>query len=189
VSRLSPLNPDDLDAEQRAVLDAIQRGPRGNRHGRIGLVGPFGVWVRAPKIGHAVQAFGGTVRFETALPERVKEVAICTVGAHHRAKFEFAAHRSLAIAAGVSEQTVEAIRCGATPSFDDDGERLAHAVTRALLETHHIDDSLYAHAMEVFGEVGLIELVTIVGYYCLVSFTLNVFEIPLDANITDPFPD
>ena len=189
MSRLSPLNLDDLDADQHAVLEAIQRGPRGNRHGRIGLVGPFGVWVRAPKVGHAVQAFGGAVRFETALPERVKEVAICTVGAHHRAKFEFAAHRSLAIAAGVSEQVVEAIRCGTAPSFDDDRERLAHAVTRSLLETHGIDDGLYAQAMALFGEVGLIELVTIVGYYCLVSFTLNAFEIPLDTNMTDPFPD
>lgn len=189
MSRLTPLTVDDLDAEQRAVLEAIQRGPRGNRPGGIGLVGPFGVWVRAPKIGHAVQAFGGTVRFETSLPERVKEVAICTVGAHHRAKFEFAAHASLAIAAGVSRQVVEAIRRGTPPEFDNDDERLAHALTSVLLDTHRIDDGLYGRAKDLFGEAALIELVTIIGYYCLVSLTLNAFEIPLAANMTDPFPN
>ncbi len=35
----------------------------------------------------------------------------------------------------------------------------------------------------------LIELVTIIGYYCLVSLTLNAFEISLPNTMTDPFPD
>jgi len=61
-------------------------------------------------------------------------------------------------------------------------------VTIALLEHHRLDDDLYARARERLGQTELIELVTIVGYYCLVSLTLNAFEVPLADGMTDPFP-
>ncbi len=32
-------------------------------------------------------------------------------------------------------------------------------------------------------------VVTTIGYYCVVSLTLNAFEIPLPESWTDPFPD
>jgi 4-carboxymuconolactone decarboxylase len=58
-----------------------------------------------------------------------------------------------------------------------------------LLDTHAIDNEYYAQGIEVFGERGMLELVSIVGYYCLVSLTLNAFTIPLDEGMSDPFPE
>ena len=55
MSRLEALALDELTEDQLAVLNAINSGPRG-RGTPIGLVGPFGVWVRAPRIVMAVQA-------------------------------------------------------------------------------------------------------------------------------------
>ncbi len=183
--RLSPLTEADLTPEQKAVLDAIQGGPRGSR----GLVGPFGVYPRAPSIGHEAQALGAAVRFKaTALTENVKEVAICTVGAFFHSKFEFAAHADLARKAGVDDRVIEALRTGAAPDFADAKESAAHRVTAALLREHRLDDALYAEARDLLGETGMIELVATVGYYCLVSLTLNTFEIPLRDGMTDPFP-
>ena len=65
---------------------------------------------------------------------------------------------------------------------------LAHRVALALVETHRLDDALYAEALATFGIDGLVELVTTVGYYCLVSLTLNAFEIPLEPGMADPYP-
>ena len=189
MNRLNPLDINALTPEQQAVLDAMQSGPRGARHGRLGLVGPFGVWVRSPTVGNAVQTFGAAVRFESSLPENVKEVAICTVGAHFHAKFEFGAHGPMAIAAGVSEEAVDAIRRNRLPSLEDETEALAYDIATALLKDHRMRDELYSRAKEVFGEEALIELVTIIGYYCLVSLTLNAFEIALPSTMEDPFPE
>ena len=80
MSRLSDLDPENLTPAQKSVIDAIQAGPRGRR---VGLIGPYGVWVRAPEVGLAAQALGAAVRFATELAENLKEVAICTVGAFH----------------------------------------------------------------------------------------------------------
>ncbi|MEZ5557863.1 MAG: hypothetical protein R3E86_04870 [Pseudomonadales bacterium] len=188
MSRLQHLEIEDLNPEQRAVLDAMRSGPRAARHGRLGLVGPFGVWVRAPRIGNAAQAFGAVVRFETELPENVKELAICTVGAHYRARFEFAAHGPLALAAGVDPAAVEAIRCGAVPVLEDPAEQLAYEIAGTLLTRHRLSDTQYARARQTFSEAQLIELVTVIGYYCQVSLTLNAFEVPLPEGTPDPFP-
>ena len=94
MTRLPTPDETALSPEQREVLEAMRGGPRGSG---LSLAGPFGVWVRSASVGNAVQNFGGVVRFATNdIPEDAKEVAICTVGVHFRAKFEFAAHRARA---------------------------------------------------------------------------------------------
>ena len=185
MSRLSTLDENNLAPDARAFLDALNSGPRG----KIGLVGPFGVWAHSPKIGNAAQVFGGTVRFQTTLPERIKEIAICTVGAHFKAKFEFAAHGPMAIAAGVPPDAVDAIRRGIEPDLADAADRASYAVARELVREHRLSDATFAAARNHFGEAALVDLVTIVGYYCMISLTLNAFEVPLTSRMTDPFPE
>ena len=63
--------------------------------------GTFGVWQTAPNVGQPALDFGGAVRCSTEIPADVREVAICTVGVHYRAKFEFAAHKAIGEACGV----------------------------------------------------------------------------------------
>lgn len=185
--RLPALTVEELAPDQREVLERIRNSPRGAAGRDIGLVGPFGVWVRAPRVGDATQALGTAVRFGTTLPDNVKEVAICTVGEHYRAKFEFAAHRAFAVAAGVDDAALERLRVGEAPGFAG-AEDVAYRVARALVREHRLDDALYAEAHATFGEEGLIELVTTVGYYGMVSLTLNAFEVPLEPGMADPFP-
>ena len=185
MTRLPPLDPENLTPDQQAVYDAMRQGPRGD----LGLVGPFGVWARSPSVGNTIQQFGADMRFATtSISETVKEVAICTVGAHFRAKFEFAAHRALAMRAGVTETVVDGIRAG-NPEFNDADQALAFAITRGLLDENRINDELFNQAIDAWGENGLIELTSVIGYYCLVSLTLNVFEVPLSPGMADPFPE
>ena len=49
--RLVPIERDKLNNQQRTVLEAIENGPRAAGRPGIGMIGPFGAWVRAPNIG------------------------------------------------------------------------------------------------------------------------------------------
>ncbi len=184
MTRLPDLDPNNLTESQQAVYDAMRSGPRGD----LGLVGPFGIWARSPTAGNAVQTLGAALRFGTELPEHIKEVAICTVGVHFKAKFEFAAHRQLALKAGVTEPVLDGI-AGGNPEFGDSGERIAYAVTRQLLEDKRVTDETFAEAQNILGENGVIELVSIAGYYCLVSMTLNLFQVAVPETMADPWPN
>ena len=185
--RLSPIDRNNLADPQQKVLDAIEQGPRGKGRPGLGLTGPFGAWVRAPGIGVAVQELGVAIRFGSSLPENIKEVAICTVGAFYQSKFEFAAHKALAIQAGVDETHIDQLKAARAPAFEG-AELVSHKIAAEMLNSHRISDEIYKAGVSAFSEEGMIELVATVGYYCLISLALNSFEIPLEEGMEDPFP-
>ena len=186
--RLTPVTRGALALNQQQVLDDIEQGPRAKSHPGIGLIGPFGVWVRAPGVGGPIQKVGEAIRFTTSLASNVQEVAICTVGAFHHSKFEFSTHKALAIQAGVSEVCLDLLRDGEEPGFNGD-EGLSYKIAREMLTEHGISDTTYSLGLGRFTETGMIELVATVGFYCLISLTLNSFKIPLEPGMEDPFPD
>ena len=183
--RLPPLKEPQLTESQSKIIESIKKGPRGD----IPMTGPFGVWLRAGNIGDAIQNLGASLRYETILDEKVKEFAICIVGHHYKTKFEFAYHERLAIKSGLSAEIINEIKNGLASSLIDKRLDLTRQISMQLLEMHSITDELYQQGFDEFGEQGMIELVSLVGYYCLVSLTLNAFKIPIDKDMEDPFPD
>jgi 4-carboxymuconolactone decarboxylase len=83
---------------------------------------------------------------------------------------------------------IAAIAVGDEPPFGDDAAgRAVHAVARRLAETGRLDDATHAAARDALGDRGLVEIVTLCGYYTLVSFTLNAFEVPLPPRAEPTF--
>ena len=178
--RLAPLDLNKLTPDQKHVADAIMGGPRG------GLRGPFEPWLRSPVLADRAQKLGEYCRFNNSLPKDLSELAICLVGRHFKAQFEFYAHARLAKEAGLSADIVEAIRVRATPPFKRDVEKVVYDFVTEYLETNRVATANYKRAIDAFGEQGVVDLVGVCGYYMLVSMTLNVFEVPLPPGESDP---
>jgi 4-carboxymuconolactone decarboxylase len=178
--RLRPLRPDELDAEQCAVYDALADPP-----GRVGLNhdgslhGPFDAMLRAPRSGAALQSVGAALRYGSVLSERVRELATLQVAAHHRSDFEWYAHAPLAAAAGLPAALVEAVRTGGAVEPDDPAERAAADVVARLLTAGDVDDDAWAGVVDHLGEAGAVELTTLVGYYSLLAIQMRVLRVPL----------
>jgi len=134
-------------------------------------------------------ALGAVVLRKMSLSEPLREIAIITVGAHYKAKFEFATHGPMAATAGVQASAIEAIRIGKDPGFTDAADVATYCVARELLLGHRLSDAIYADVKAQLGESALIELVTAVGYYTLISLTLNAFEVDVAPGMTASFPD
>jgi len=83
---------------------------------------------------------------------------------------------------------IEAIRKGDEPVLEDAMSRAVYAVSRELHRTHALSDGTYAAAEGVLGHAGLVDLVGILGYYTLVSMTLNAFRVPTPDG-SQPFAD
>ena len=182
MSRLPLLRPDQLNDAQRSLYDSILGGPRG-RAGLAddegGLRGPFNAWLYSTDTGKRISRLGEGLRFANSLPKNVMEVAILVMARDWRAQFEGWAHERIARREGVSDAVIEAIRTRRTPHFDDPQEELAHRFASELLETRRVSDALYAEATASFGEQGVVDLVSLLGYYSLISMTLNVFGVAL----------
>ncbi len=185
--RLPTLDEQNLTPDQTAVADAIRSGPRGPR--AAVTAGPFGVWLYSPALANPAQEIGAHCRFGAALPRDVSEFAIILTAKRWRAQFEFWAHARLAIQEGVPESVVEAVRTGAPPDLDGYPDlALVHHLVTEYFETSRVSDATYGEALEAFGERGLVDLVGTIGYYGLVSATLNVFEVELPPGEQNPLP-
>jgi 4-carboxymuconolactone decarboxylase len=178
--RLAPLDLAKLTPEQKQVADEIVAGPRG------ALRGPFDPWLRSPALADRAQKLGEYCRFHNSLPPDLSELAICLIGRHFKAQYEFYAHARLAREAGLSEAIVEAIRIRQTPPFARDVERIVYDFVCEYLATNRVSGANYKRALDAFGEKGVVDLVGVCGYYMLVSMTLNVFEMPLPAGVPEP---
>ena len=184
MSRLGAVSPADATSAQTEVIDAIAGGARGQGRpldslldDRGGLIGPFNAWVHRPDLGIVLQSLGERLRFQGTLPGAAREIAILAVGAKWMAEYEWWAHVRIGRREGVSDETIDAIRRGERPLLADPLEQAVHDFTAALLETGRVDPALYDAARAQLGDGGLVELVTLAGYYTLVAFTLNAFEV------------
>ena len=195
--RLEPQTFDTLDEQQRVLWENITTGPRGNpdrEHGGLAgadgaLIGPFNALFLSPGVGDAIQKLGAAIRYQTSLPADVLEVAICTMGGHWRANFEFWAHARLAKNAGVSEGAIDAIRDGEQPFFGDDRLQTVYQFGRELIEHQRVSDATYESLKEMIGESGVFEVASVMGYYALVSIGLNTFDVAMPPGVDAPFAD
>ena len=179
--RIEPLDPETLSPEARRVHDTIVSGPRGK------VQGPLRVWLESPELADRAQALGAFCRYGSTLPPRLSELAIIVTGAFWRAGFEWHVHAPLAREAGISEDAIDAILHESAPSFDKDDERAVHAFTQELLTTRSVGDATYAAALAALGQRGVVDLVGIIGYYGLISLTINAFDVAVPAPHPDPF--
>ena len=172
------------DADSRPLgsrRNAILAGPRGK------VVGPLKVWLNNPGLAEHAQALGAYARFNSSLPPRLSELAICVTGAFWKANYEWYAHAPLAIKAGIDPAAIEAIRTGATPKLTKSDEQAIYDFVSEMVATKRVSNATFERAKKELSETGVIDLVGIVGYYSLVSVTLNAFELPLPEGEKLPF--
>ena len=129
---------------------------------------------------------GEYLRYESVLDARIRELAICAVARHTGNQFEWTMHAPLAVKAGVNEAAVEALRVGARPKQLAADEESALDFTRELLQTQGVSDPTYAEALTALGEQGVVELASLVGYFVMVCWVMNVARTPAQAAATGP---
>jgi 4-carboxymuconolactone decarboxylase len=188
MSRLTLLHRDQLDDQGSALWDHVvsSRGAVVVRPDGA-LAGPFNAWVTVPDLGQILVQIGSRLRFGTSIERRLLELAIVTVGARWQAEFEWWAHARMARQHGISEDVLTAIAAGRMPDLAAD-ERLVHLIASQLAAEGHIEDDAYGAGVALLGERGMVELVSLCGYYTLVSFTLNAFTVELPDGVQPTWP-
>lgn len=183
--RLVPLTPDQFDDAQRRLYDAVLASPRGQGGARRmvvrddgSLTGPFDAWLRTPVVGEHLERVGMALRTDTAMAPPAREIAVLVVARAWSADFEWWVHGLVARGVGVPEAAIEAIGLGRRPVLEDAGWQAAHDVASELVHRRRLEPDTLERAREALGERALVEVVTLVGFYQLVSGLLESFHPP-----------
>jgi 4-carboxymuconolactone decarboxylase len=171
---------DDLDDAQREVWDRVVSGPRGT------VIGPLRAAIHNAELAGRWSALGEALRFNTSLPKRLSELAICVTGRRWSSQVEWFVHAATARKEGIEPEILDAIEHGRPPVFARKDEAVVYDFARELQMDGRVSDATYAAARDSFGVKGVVELTALVGYYTMVSMTLNAHGIPVPDGAQDP---
>jgi 4-carboxymuconolactone decarboxylase len=182
LSRLQSVSRDALPPHERRFYDAV-RAIR-----RRPVSGPFIVTMnsspdlaaRIAHLGHYFHSRGQAD--ESILSLRVRSF-IALIGARALdGTYEWGAWVNWALEAGIPQDTVDAIREGHNPGHLTAEEGLiTELCTQLFTHDHRIQDATFRAALDRYGVQGVVELVVTLGYFAMIAFPLNAFEMQMSS--------
>jgi 4-carboxymuconolactone decarboxylase len=166
------MSDEQMTEKQRRIHDIVSSTRKGN------IGGPFSVWFRVPELAEPANLLHNAFRLTGSLDRRLFEMLILLVANEFGAKYVCAHHVGQALKASLARSTVEAIAAGEPPTFAQPDEKPVYDVVRELLASKTLSDASYNRALSIFGHALLIEIVTAVGFYSMVSLVVNSFDVP-----------
>jgi 4-carboxymuconolactone decarboxylase len=183
--RLNLLPPSKLSPEQKPLYDDMRRGIESDFKGFIAvdddgtLIGPWNPWLRFARYGGPVWELVKALSRSPTLPRAVREIAILVTGAHFHSAYEIYAHVLGAELRGVSDDKITTIVSGQRPSDLTRQEGIAYDLAAALVSGGVLPELAWKQGVAEFGLEGMAEFIYLVGLYCMVSVTLNGFDVPV----------
>ena len=170
---MPPLPAAQMTPDQQSVAAELASGRRG------ALYGPFVPALRSPEFTRRLQKVGEYLRYEAALPPRLREMTILLVARTWTQDFEWDVHAPIAAQEGLAREVIAAIAEGRRPAAAGGEETLVYDFFMELQRTHAVSDVTYGAALAAFGEAGVIDLVGLIGYYSTLAMIMNVARTPL----------
>jgi 4-carboxymuconolactone decarboxylase len=167
LSRLPLLSRDDMDAQGKAAFDHVA----GDRPAPT--TGPAPASFYSPAIARAWHDLNSFLRYNGDLSPRHTEVAILVAAWEINQQYEWSAHEPAALRYGAPQAVIDTIKYDREPVNLSAEETVIIRLGRQLLREHKLDSDLYAQAVDLFGEKGLVEMVTAMGDYVMVGLVLT----------------
>lgn len=152
---------------------------------------PTGPWIallRSPELMTRTRGLSDYLRFESVLPGWLREFVILIAARQFGQNYEWNAHYPIALEEGLSAEMARDIAAGRRPENMVEDEEILYDFCMELHRNHGVSDATYERAVERFGEQGVVETVSLTGYYTMISMILNTARTPLPAGATPALP-
>ncbi len=173
LSRLPLVKRDEMDEHGKMFYDEVT-GPQSRT--LVGLRGPSGIWLHSPELGARVRAVNQYLRYETTLERRLTELAILVTARELDNQSEWTAHEPAALQEGLDPAIIEVVKHRKPIAGLGTKETLIISLGRQLFRERKVDPETFAHALEVFGSRGLVNLAALMGNYAATAIMLNMVD-------------
>ena len=168
--RYPALKTDQLNAEQKAYIENLQKPPRNNTTALQNP--PYKVYMRSPELASKLESVSDYVRWGTGQPPRLTEPAIMITARQWSSQWIWRAHYRAGVRGGLDPSVGADIAAGKRPDKMKEDESALYNYAMEMYRDRSVSDQTYAAAVKQFGEKGLIDLVATMGYYDTVAMTL-----------------
>ena len=170
---------ESLRGEGRAIYEDIlkRRAVKGVHH-----LGPYIPLLNHPQLARRIEQLGYYYKYEATLPRDVYQFLVLAFSKHADIAFEWADHVDAARKSGLPEDVIAAIADGAD-SYPEPYDAVRRTMACAL-GYESIPQPLQDQIIQSFGLGGLIEIVTLCGFYGLIGMVNVCFDVPLPLKQT-----
>ena len=183
--RLPPISAEKMTEAQKSAAAEFAAVRKTNP------TGPFGVMLRVPELMTLAYKWREHVQFRSVLDQRLTELAILITARQWTQQYEWNAHATAAIKAGVKPEIISALAEGRRPSHMAEDEDALYDFCIELHRNQSVSDATYARALAKFGESGVVEAASLEGYYTMLAMVMNTARTALPAGAKlplAPFP-
>jgi alkylhydroperoxidase family enzyme len=175
--RIAPLEPGDWSPEVKAWLA---------RYGNRPVANIYRTYARHLAMDRPRTRVSEHIRQSSTLSERIRELLIVRIGVLCRSEYEWAAHAPALRRAGMTDAEIQAVVDGPAAVRDP----IERALLRAVDELHSaavVSDGTWRELSSRFDARQMLDILTTVGGYRMVSMALNTFGVQLEAD-AERFP-
>jgi AhpD family alkylhydroperoxidase len=123
----------------------------------------------------------GAIRGQTLIAGALRELVILRVAVLNRAPYEFAQHAPVALAEGVSQAQLDAVRAWQDSALFDARERAVLAYTDAMTQQVQVPQPLFDALRVHLSDREVVELTATVASYNMVSRFLEALQIEIES--------
>jgi 4-carboxymuconolactone decarboxylase len=157
--RFPELTAAQLNDQQRPIAARILK------FSKIGIGGPYHIMLRSPQAAEQVINLMDYLRFQSTLPNRLKEFSIMIQGRLWRSQVEWATHYQPAIKAGVSAETLAQLKTGTRPTTMQPDEAAVYDFCMELYTKHTVSDETYGRLHQFLNDQQIVDLTLLQGLY------------------------
>jgi len=139
---------------------------------------PYAVLLRSPEVLLHMKRLNVYLQDHSSLPMKLRQFVVMITARQWSVQYTYAVHCPQAVQAGISPETARAIGEGRRPVGMAEDEQLVYDFLDELDRTHSVSDETYARALEKFGEQGIVDMVSLHGWYTFFLMNANVARIP-----------
>ena len=148
-----------------------------------GLVpGPHRIWLANPGLSKTIVPIGSYYQKHSTLTKAEIEIVTNLVNARWMSVYASYEHEKIGEEQGhLPANQVEQIIAGLPTSFEDPREEIVYRLASALVTPRLVPLGLYRRAKALIGDAGIVDVAVLIGWFTMVSATLNAFDVPANA--------
>ena len=116
------------------------------------------------------------VRFQSTVPVRLREFSIMIQGRLWRSQVEWATHYQPAINAGVTPETLTALKANQRPTAMKPDEAAVYDFCMELFTRHAVSDETYGRLHQVLNDQQIVDLAVLQGLYVTAASTMAMVD-------------
>jgi 4-carboxymuconolactone decarboxylase len=148
-----------------------------------GLVpGPHRIWLANPTLSKTIVPTGYYYQKQSTLKKAEIEIVTNIINGQWRAAYGNYEHEKIGEEQGhLDPERVQALIAGLPTSFADPRQQVVYELASALAAQRLVPNGLYRKAKELLGDAGIVDVTVLMGWFTMVSLTLNAFDVPSNA--------